>query len=206
MNITQYKCTSPRLEGEIIITYHDGVLYNILFKSVLAEKQFEVFKVYLSNEEAHVMRLTEGGLIVTPLKVVSGHEKVLLFIKYYEHYIKDGAGKSVPYKKGSKDHLYIKNYEVTHELLTVYFTSKNILFTNKHSLENYKRHYNELRAEAGGAYKDSGNKHPNEYSLSYEQTLKTPDQLQSYWRHLIACGWEADKRSGHVIWRKKPTT
>jgi hypothetical protein len=194
MKSQDYKFSSPKLDGSIILSYNDGILRSILFdlKTPLSQQQEQWF---LKNILEYAFREPAGDtqferiLLSHLVKIVqpAANNKVSLFCEYYSKNVKDKDGNPVEYKRGRKDHLVLRTYDVTPELLTTYFNSENILFKNKYSIGNYIKFYNQLRAEAAGATKTVIFK--NYYDKEFEARMDAKT-MQQYWEHLRENGWE----------------
>jgi len=202
MNISLYKCTSVKMQGEIILTYHDGTLYNILFRlqNNLTQEQIVYFKERLPfTVEALPEFKMGGGITIEEYREVPANDKVALFCEYYRRYIKDDKNNPVEYHKSKRDHLMIRTFEVTERLLITYFTSNNVLFKNHHGIGNYCKFYNQLRAEAAGAYNKPEQKFPDSYDREFEKKL-TGKSLSDYWAHLRSKGLTPKKhRDGSTL-------
>lgn len=171
------------MNGEIVLTFHDGHLYNILFRlsRPLTPAQCDLLKKnipfvdYYLHEFANVC-----GLHYEPIIETTAMDKVALFMKAYHHHL------GLDYQKQKLDHLMIKKYDVTEALLNTYFTSDNVLFKEKHSIGNFCKFYNQLRAENAGAYKQK--RFPDRYDVNFIRTIKTTEDLQEYYAHLRGIG------------------
>ena len=186
MNISEYKLLSDKIKGEIVFIYHNGILASIVFKLTepLSLEQvnwfgMNLFMVYVELEH---LQMQMGGKLLKRITPVPAKQKLEMFCEYYKRFIK------IDYKKQNRDHFYISKYEVNDKLLTTYFKSENVLFKNKHSVGNYTKFFNQLQAEAEGAYNTSG--FPDYYSEEFLRTLKTPKQIEAYWAHLRSKGFK----------------
>ena len=96
----------------------------------------------------------------------------------------------------------IKHLAITKELLITYFTSDNVLFAKHHSIGNLAKFFNQLRAEASGAYKKS--RFPNHYDSNLVKK-QTPIEYQEYCKHLVSLGFTPVKHLGTIIdWKDGP--
>jgi hypothetical protein len=199
MDITLYKCTSPKMNGEIVLTFHDGYVYNILFRlsGPLTPEQFSLFKQNIPFTEYHFHGFANAcGLHYVSLKEVPAMEKIAAFQNAYRQYL------GIDYVRQGRDHLVIKNFDVTEPLLKTYFTSTNVLFKNHHSIGNYAKFYNQLRAENAGAYTKS--RFPSFYDRNFERTIKTQQEQQEWFAHLRVLGYKPKKHQGQIVdWIKE---
>jgi hypothetical protein len=187
------------MKGEIVLTFHDGRLFNINFRlsAPLNPEQIETFKRYIPFTMAELTAPSNYniGLYVEPIIMLPAMEKMDLFTKAYLHYV------GVEYLKQKRDHLFIKNFDVTESLLKTYFTSVNVLFKGNYSIGNYCKFYNQLRAENAGKQKT----YPDRYDVNFIRTLKTPQELMDYYAHLRSRGLKAVvNKTGQVVDFVKP--
>lgn len=205
MNITQYKLKSPKIKGEIVFIYHNGVLFSVNFnlQQPLDTKQIEWFCLnlpYAYIEYDHAPMLL-GHVMLEKVTSTPTNEKIALFCRIYEQYT------SVKYIVSPKASGMIKRLDITKELLDTYFTSENVLFRSKHSIENLSKFYNQLRAEFAGAYAKA--KFPGYYDAVLEKKLQG-QELVEYHKHLRTKGWKCNySPGGGVTWvqtNEKPNT
>ncbi len=206
MTIHEYKFVSPKFKGEIVLTYHKKYLFSVVFKlqEPLSAKQMEFLCkelpfVYFELED----RIILGGIPlerITPEATTPAMEKVKMFQEHYFQHIK------IEYKKQAKDHLLISKKDVTPKLLTTYFTSSNVLFNKHHSIPNFCKFYQELCAEAAGAYQQKLT-YPDYYSKKFESSLPV-QELPHYWKHLRGLGLVPKKtQTGQTVdWIPEITT
>lgn len=162
------------MDGQIIATFANGFLcdlslelatpiteyqYMCLFTTVLPYQEKDIKGQWAKIEEA-------------PINV-----KIAAFCEAYMLY-----NKGLKYKVGAGEPGKLTNLLVTKQLLTTYFTSKNFVFKNKWSISNFCKYYNELRAEARGAYE-----FPNYWDEKFAATLTAPKYLL-YVKHLRSLG------------------
>jgi hypothetical protein len=196
MTISEYKLTSPKIKGEIVLTYHKRYLHSVLFKiqEPLTSQQMDWLCrnlpfAYYELEDRVIM----GGIMlerITPVATTPAMEKVRMF---QEHYLKHIG---IAYVKQAKDHLLIAKKEVNEKLLTTYFTSTNVSFKNHHSIGNFCKFYQVLCAESSGAYSEKKKPFPDYYSKQFENKL-SPQELPGYWQHLRGLGLEPKKDRFH---------
>jgi hypothetical protein len=178
------------MSGEIVLTFHNAHLFNINFKlaAALSQEQTLFIKKHLPfTEDALLQHKFGGAFDIAALTEVPAMDKVALFMKEYREYL------SIDYQKQKRDHLMIASFDVTEALLKTYFTSDNILFKEKHSIGNFCKFYNQLRAEHAGAYKQK--RFPDHYDTNFIKTLKTIQELHDYYAHLRSKGLVAKKNS-----------
>lgn len=197
MAFNKYILSSKNLQGRIIITYENGLLYSIILdlKSPLTTTQFSKLFASAPYNESDINQFQQLGLQINK---DATNEKIASFCNAYNTYLK-----GIKYKVSASDSGKIKTVDVTDQLLQVYFTSDNFLFKGKYSISNYVKYFNELLQEASGLNKKS--KYPSEWSKEFESKLQ-PAQLSEYWQHLRSLGFEPVKRAGTVIKWTKPGT
>lgn len=204
MIIAEYRLTSPKIDGQIVFTYHGGVLMSILFrlKKPLSDVQVRALLNGAPYRELapELMQVCEVQLQrITPEKksITSTQEKIALFCRYYSAHVVAQGGVQLKYKVSRADSGMIKAVDVTDKLLTTYFTSTSVLFKNHYSIGNYCKFFNQLAAEASGAVKQD--KFPNVWSEKFAAKLGS-GQLSEYYKHLLSLGLVPKyNRSGDVI-------
>lgn len=196
MNVAIYKCTSDKINGEIVLIYHDERLFNLNFKltTPLTTLQIDAIKkalpfsekelsasgfcgLKIENTTAPVQSPVINNPDVPPLK---SNEKIALFMDAYAN-----NSNGLKYRITEREAGMIKNYDVTIELLKTYFSSNSVLFKDKYSISNYCKFYNELCREAYSTIGSS--KFPKKYDRDYEAKL-TGKELSEYWKHLRGLG------------------
>jgi hypothetical protein len=197
MAFSKYILSSKNLQGRIIVTYENGVLYSIILdiKSPLTTVQFTRLFTATPYNETEINEFQKLGLQINK---DATNEKIASFCSAYKTYLK-----GIKYKVSAADSGKIKTVDVTDQLLEVYFTSDNFLFKGKYSISNYVKYFNELLQEASGLNKKP--KFPAEWSKEFESKLQ-PAQMSEYWQYLRSLGFEPVKRNGQTIKWSKPGT
>ncbi len=193
--LNKYRIKSKRLKGSLILVYKDSYLYSFIneFEQHLNTQQWTNLMEKLTINEADVYELKSIGLEVSRVADKT-NEKIALFCDYYMKY-----HNGLKYKVSPADSGKIKHVVITDKLLTVYFTSDNFLFKNKHSISNYTRYFNELNQEANKPKENKPkSKYPNQYNASFERTL-SGNELSNYWKHLRDLGLKPKKVRGRVV-------
>jgi hypothetical protein len=202
MIVTEYKLVSPKLDGEIVFTYHGGVLFGVLFKlkRPLNGVQLDIIRKefhYIESDNMHVAGVLLQAITPERKTTMTTQEKIALWITYYNKFVRQPDGTPVPYTVGAAESGMIKHKDVTELLLNTYFTSNKVLFKNKYSIANYCKFFNELRAEAFGATITT--QFPNHYDKELVKKL-SGKQLGEYYVWLRSLGLRAKKDpTGNII-------
>ncbi|MBD1394278.1 hypothetical protein [Mucilaginibacter glaciei] len=187
--ITNYTLTSPKITGSIELQYTAGILtcISIAIKQPLNDVQFNTLLSSVPQSEKDVENLKLLRLTVEP--AMPANKKLALFCnKYLEH-------KGIKYMVSAADSGKIKLIKIDAPILDSYFTSKNFLFANKHTVSNLVRNYNELLAEIAAGPKST---HPDYWSVKHFEKLDSKQQ-SDYIKHLHSKGLKAVyDRAGNV--------
>lgn len=185
--MAKYTLISEKIKGVISATYTNGklTLLELELQHPLTELQADYLFRNMPYTECDI---TERWKSQTTTKT---NEKIALFCAKYSKYMS-----GTKYKVSGADSGKIVKVEVTDMLLEIYFTSKNFLFQGKHSISNYVRYYNELRAEANGAYQ-----YPNYWSREIADKImgEGGGKYAAYLKHLRGLGFTAKMRGSILI-------
>lgn len=182
----KYSLVSDKIRGTITAEYLNGTLTCIeleLHEHLLAEQVDTLFNKLLAYKESDLIKGRWQLIEVAPT-----NKKIALFCEQYAFY-----NKGVKYRVRPKEAGMIANVEVTQESCNCYFRSKNFLFHNKHSIANYVKYYNELRAEMAGAHR-----FPNYYSKDFAGTISDKEYMD-YIKYLKSIGYVTKMRGNEMI-------
>lgn len=196
----RYKLTSPKMRGEIVLTYWNGNLTEVELVLIepLTAQQFNHFIEHLPYLESVLLSSGAGALKVEEINEMASNDKIAMFCRYFFDNMK------VKYKVSAADAGKIKNVEVTDKLMEVYF-KKTQWWSKTKSISNYVKHFNELRTLAAGTYPDKTVKRwPDEWTASFENSITDMRELNEWYKHLYSLGLRPVYRGTQCIkWENK---
>lgn len=199
MIVKKIVAKSKKLEGNIIITYHDDVIYSLIIDFKIKPTS-EVWKKLFDNLPLSPNDTDKLSLLGLEIITDRANDRIALFCSKYSQKI------GLKYKISKADAGKMKDLVIsTNELekvLEIYFNCTE-WWAKQKSISNFIKHFNELTVLAAGI---TTSKYPNEWDKEFESKLKN-NELTEYWAHLRNLGYEPIKRGGYTIkWEKKMST
>ncbi len=199
--------SSKKLQGSLTLIYEKGVLKSLTndFKKPLNTIQEVEIKRVLRFDftKIDLEAFAAIGLDWTPLDMPNGGQYVALFCQAYKK--KHGCSYFVSAKEGAMlKHLSLKNESDFEQLVDAYMECKEWWASPK-SIGGLVSRINELRQWISALKHDhqSSKWHfPDGYSKTREQECKTNEEIQAYWRHLRAQGYQKTKVGIVETWKK----
>jgi hypothetical protein len=202
METTQFKLTSSRIAGHLVISYKGGILNKILieFKEPLTPKQWLSLTSIITPElkDLREEAINQLGLKSVPLPIedtpLPGNERIAIFCEYYER--TTGIKYKVTNVAGAKMKALPVSGNEFAICIKVYFESKEWYLTPK-SIENFCGKINEIRQLISNPPEvKQSTKFPIPYDQEYAKGL-TIGKLTEYWKVLREAGYVfQDKKDG----------
>ncbi|MBB6131355.1 hypothetical protein [Mucilaginibacter lappiensis] len=233
MQLTKFKITAPKLDGYMMVIYHDNNFKSVLneFKPALTEKQLNAILNYIPNDPAQIKGIFNqaypGKLIVEKVHAIGAepevkpaepgiaepsdypaNKKIELFCRLFMEHHKDQLGNPIKYKTGAAESGKMKALVITPaelELLLSVYMASDEWFTKPKSISNFINKYNEIRVLTYSEPKTKTKNFPLPYDQEFFARLSFTDQ-RLYWDHLRANGYkwvESPGRGGK--WLKQDT-
>lgn len=210
--LTQHKSTmkklilsSKKLQGSLTLIYENGVLKSFTnsFKKPLNDVQEEEIKRVL---RFNFTKIDLGAFPAIGLELATeeanGGQRVALFCEAYKQ--KYGSCYTVSPKEGAMlKKLSLKNDTSFEKLVKSYLECPE-WWAQPKSIGGMMGRINELRQWICMPQVDSkASWHfPDGYSKTREQECKTNEELQAYWRHLRAHGYQKTRIGTVETWKK----
>ena len=203
----QLVLSSKKLQGSLTLVYKNGVLKSFTngFKKPLNTIQEAEIKRVLQFDfsKIDIHDFVAIGLDLVPIDSLNGGQRVALFCqaykqKYDNSYLASG-------KEGSLlKQLPLKNEDEFEKIVAAYFEC-NEWWALPKNIGGLVSRINELRQWMTTPKEDISTPNwyfPNGYSKTREQECKTNEELQAYWRHLRAQGFQKIRIGIVETWKK----
>lgn len=199
--------SSKKLQGSLILIYENGVLKSFLnqFKKPLNTVQEAEIKRVLQFNFSNVNPpdYVAIGLDLVSSDAKNGGQRVALFCgaykqKYDNSYLVSG-------KEGALlKQLPLNNDNDFEKIVAAYFDC-NEWWASPKNISGLVSRINELRQWMTAPKEDSTTTKwhfPDGYSKTREQECKTNEELQAYWKHLRAQGYQKTRMGIVETWKK----
>lgn len=203
--MNQLVLSSKKLQGSLILVYENGVLksFTNAFKKPLNAIQEAEIKRLLQFDfsNMNLEAFAAIGLEFVP-EETSGRQRVALFCKAYKQ--KYGSCYTVSSKEGAMLKKLSLKSDAGFEKLVASYLECTEWWAQPKSIGGMVGRINELRQWVCAPKVDNkASWHfPEGYSKTREQECKTNDELQAYWRHLRALGYQKTRIGTAETWKK----
>lgn len=202
--------SSKKLEGSLTLVYENNVLksFTNAFKRALnAVQEAEIKRVLQFDfDKVHADDFAAIGLDLVAEhaseKTSKGGQRVALFCAAYRQ--KYGHNYLVSGKEGALlKQLTLTNEHNFEEVVVAYFEC-NAWWASPKNIGGLVSRINELRHWMSTPQNEASTKwhFPDGYSKTREQECKTNEELQAYWKHLRAQGYQKTRVGIVETWKK----
>ena len=198
--------SSKKLQGSLTLTYENGVLKSFVneFKQPLNAIQEAKIKqlIQFQSEKINTSEYETIGLDWTLEDTSNGAQRVATFCAAYKK--KYGNNYLATRKEGGMlKQIPIKNDQDFEKLVNAYLECTEWWASPK-SIGCMVSRINELHKWMNTPQKDADSQwhFPDGYSKTREQECKTNEELQAYWKHLRAQGYQKTRMGIVETWKK----
>lgn len=198
--------SSKKLEGSLTLAYENGVLKSLTnaFKQPLSTSQEAEIKRLLQFDFSKIDldAFAAIGLESTPEKT-NGGQRVASFCQAYKQKYSDFY--TVSAKEGAMLKKLSLKSDANFEKLVEAYLECSEWWAQPKSIGGMVSRINELRQWASAPKTDSKAKKwhfPDGYSKTREQECKTNEEIQAYWRHLRAQGYQKTRVGIVETWKR----